>query len=189
MFPLKYLARKGLTSTPVTICCLVAPSHHLNQCCGHIISKIQWQLSEGNFRRDISKPSITKINFKVTCLIFHSQLPVANEIRGKCKATLIARFMGPTWGPSGADGTQVGPMLAPWTLLSGQLHELCCDEWHICVSQLVETSLTPSGEHILFCHFVATGFPKSYLNVRKLHRILAPSFLSSVIFILGNSCQ
>ena len=35
------------------------------------------------------------------------------------KATLIARFMGPTWGPSGADRTQVGPMLAPWTLLSG----------------------------------------------------------------------
>ena len=35
------------------------------------------------------------------------------------KHTLIARFMGPTWGPSGADRTQVGPMLAPWTLLSG----------------------------------------------------------------------
>ena len=32
---------------------------------------------------------------------------------------LIARFVGPTWGPSGADRTQVGPMLAPWTLLSG----------------------------------------------------------------------
>ena len=32
---------------------------------------------------------------------------------------LIARFMGPTWGPSGADRTQVGPMLAAWTLLSG----------------------------------------------------------------------
>ena len=32
---------------------------------------------------------------------------------------LITRFMGPTWGPSGADKTQVGPMLAPWTLLSG----------------------------------------------------------------------
>ena len=31
----------------------------------------------------------------------------------------IARFLGPTWGPSGADRTQVGPMLAPWTLLSG----------------------------------------------------------------------
>ena len=28
-------------------------------------------------------------------------------------------LMGPTWGPSGADRTQVGPMLAPWTLLLG----------------------------------------------------------------------
>ena len=32
---------------------------------------------------------------------------------------LIGRFIGPAWGPSGADRTQVGPMLAPWTLLSG----------------------------------------------------------------------
>ena len=35
--------------------------------------------------------------------------------------SLIARFMGPTWGPSGADRTQVGPTLAPWTLLFGIL--------------------------------------------------------------------
>ena len=35
--------------------------------------------------------------------------------------TLIARFIGPTWGPSGAGRTQMGPMLAPWTLLSGEL--------------------------------------------------------------------
>ena len=33
--------------------------------------------------------------------------------------TVIARFMGQTWGPSGADRSQVGPILAPWTLLSG----------------------------------------------------------------------
>ena len=38
--------------------------------------------------------------------------------------TLIARFMGPTWGPSGADRTQVGAMLAPWTLLSGHPQSL-----------------------------------------------------------------
>ena len=39
---------------------------------------------------------------------------------GECwGATLIARFMGPTWGPPGDDRTQVGPMLAPWALLSG----------------------------------------------------------------------
>ena len=40
--------------------------------------------------------------------------------------TLIARFMGPTRGPSGADRTQVGPMLGPWTLLSGNT---CKDEF------------------------------------------------------------
>ena len=34
------------------------------------------------------------------------------------RLSLIARFMEPTWGPSGAGRTQVGPMLAPWTLLS-----------------------------------------------------------------------
>ena len=37
------------------------------------------------------------------------------------KWPLIARFMGPTWGPSGADMTQVGPMLAPWPLLIGTI--------------------------------------------------------------------
>ena len=35
--------------------------------------------------------------------------------------SLIARFMGPTWGPSGSDRIQVGPMLVSWTLLSGEM--------------------------------------------------------------------
>ena len=39
--------------------------------------------------------------------------------RGCWRSALIARFMGPPWGPPGVDRTQVGPMLAPWTLLSG----------------------------------------------------------------------
>ena len=34
--------------------------------------------------------------------------------------TQVASFMRPTWDPSGADRTQVGPMLVPWTLLLGQ---------------------------------------------------------------------
>ena len=38
--------------------------------------------------------------------------------------TLIARFLEPTWGPSGDDIIQVGPMLAPWTLLSRNKHSL-----------------------------------------------------------------
>ena len=42
--------------------------------------------------------------------------------------TRIAKFMGPTWGPSGSCRSQMGPMLASWTLLSGY----CClkkDPW------------------------------------------------------------
>ena len=34
-------------------CCLMAPSHYLNQCC-LIISKVQWHSSEGNFTSDSS---------------------------------------------------------------------------------------------------------------------------------------
>ena len=34
----------------------------------------------------------------------------------------FAKVHGATWGPSGADRTQVGPMLAPWTLLSGNCY-------------------------------------------------------------------
>ena len=41
------------------------------------------------------------------------------------KAPQIAKSMGPTWGPSGADRTQMGPMLAPWTLLSGTPWSYC----------------------------------------------------------------
>ena len=46
------------------------------------------------------------------------------------RTTLITRFMGPTWGPPGADRTQVGPMLAPWISLSGKgfiLHRNQCN--------------------------------------------------------------
>ena len=33
--------------------------------------------------------------------------------------TQIAKFMGPTWGPPGSCQPQMGPMLAPWTWISG----------------------------------------------------------------------
>ena len=33
--------------------------------------------------------------------------------------TQIAKFMWPTWGPPGSCRPQMGPMLDPWTLLSG----------------------------------------------------------------------
>ena len=35
------------------------------------------------------------------------------------KTSQIAKFMAPTWDPPGSCRAQMGPMLAPWTLLSG----------------------------------------------------------------------
>ena len=45
---------------------------------------------------------------------------------------LIAKSMGPTWGPPGSCRPHMGPMLAPWTLLSGEhiLWELPWGECH-----------------------------------------------------------
>ena len=37
------------------------------------------------------------------------------------RASQIAKFIGPTWGPPGSCRPQMGLMLSPWTLLSGQL--------------------------------------------------------------------
>ena len=41
-------------------------------------------------------------------------------------ASQIAKFTGPTWGPTGSSWSQMGPMLAPWTLLSGLSCALPC---------------------------------------------------------------
>ena len=40
--------------------------------------------------------------------------------------TLLAKFMGPTWVPSGADRTQVGPMLAPGYTGTESCHHCAC---------------------------------------------------------------
>ena len=54
--------------------------------------------------------------YSVQCsMTFHTLLQWLKQ-----NTTSLARFVGPTLGPSGADRTQVGPMLVPWTLLSGK---------------------------------------------------------------------
>ena len=46
--------------------------------------------------------------------ILHNTLYHLGIIRSQ-----IAKLMGPIWGASGSCRPQMGPMLAPWTLLSG----------------------------------------------------------------------
>ena len=66
--------------------------------------------------------------------------------------SLIARFIGPTWGPSGADRTQVGPMLAPWTLLSGMWHRLgvSCFVVVICCHLISQNKTRSNGPNSYF---------------------------------------
>ena len=50
-----------------------------------------------------------------------SYCTICNKLRAPMNHSQIARFMGPTWGPPGSCRPQMGPILAPWTLLWGSL--------------------------------------------------------------------
>ena len=59
---------------------------------------------------------------------FHWIIYICKTLRPICRIRQmksmyiqIAKFMGPAWGPHGSCRPQMGPMLAPWTLLAGQV--------------------------------------------------------------------
>ena len=80
--------------------CLEVPSHH------HYLNGVSRILSCR------SVPLVTQ--------------PRLSEYPGNSRTSLIVRFMGPTWGPLGADRAHMGPMVATWTLLSGMVN-YCCE--------------------------------------------------------------
>ena len=55
------------------------------------------------------------------CCIYLSRMPSCQNYHLDIHLTQITKFMRPSWGPSGSCRPQVGPMLAPWTLLSGKI--------------------------------------------------------------------
>ena len=69
------------TLAQVMACCLMAPSHYLNQC-WRIISEVYWH--SGNqlmtISQEMPQPSITKISLKNTYQKFHSNLPGGTEL-------------------------------------------------------------------------------------------------------------
>ena len=69
--------KTGSTLAQVKACCLMAPSHYLNQC-WLIISEVQWHIRAISL--EMSQPSITEICLKITCLKCHSNFPGANEL-------------------------------------------------------------------------------------------------------------
>ena len=75
------------------------------------------------------------------------------------KQSLLARLMGPAWGPPGPDGTLVGPVLAPWTLLSGVV------KWTpILTTVIIHFEHFSTFEHIL-THSVSIWVPM-FLSIK-----------------------
>ena len=70
-----------------------------------------------------------------TCLAYTRHIKKISDFWKKNqyldRTAQIARFMGPTWGPSGSCRPQMGPMLAPWTLLSGMVGWSISNWWQI----------------------------------------------------------
>ena len=92
---------------------------------------------------------------KVQCRIF------SESSRIHSLWTQIAKFMGPTWGPPGSCRPQVGPMLPPWTLLSGKLHQL---------NPLINDQLSPAVYNFVptVMKFMTCWERRSLLQVTKL---------------------
>ena len=62
--------------------------------------------------------------FNVTVLCYGLiQTCLCEKILYPHPITQIAKLMGPTRGPPGSCRSQMGPMLAPWTLLSGKIYK------------------------------------------------------------------
>ena len=56
----------------------------------------------------------------------------------------IAKFTGPTWGPPGSCQPQMGPMLVPWTLLSGGMYGIvtsAVNVWSTCLVYLMAVNV------------------------------------------------
>ena len=96
--------------------------------------------------------------------------------------------MGPTWGPPGSCRPQMGPMLAPWTLLLGLL----------LLVHGPEQILVPSGwaklgnvfrVHICPVHYLSHDRPLNSAAFMWLSPILTILFLKNNIFVFFNDFQ
>ena len=69
-----------------------------------------------------------KCSFTPTLTYWDWIIPVQHSQYHECSQ--IAKFMGPTWGHHGSCRPQMGPVLAPWTLLSGLMPWLLASPGH-----------------------------------------------------------
>ena len=92
---------------------LINSTHIIQKYCtgtGEIIRLPQWQQSNHEIWVSINQ---------LQNLDIPQQMKTAVNFHGSTVGTQIARFIGPTWDLPGSCRLQMGPMLVPWTLLSG----------------------------------------------------------------------
>ena len=122
--------------------------------------------------------------FNFTSVLYDTLVHLGGSVG--CRAwimSLVARFRGPAWGPSGADRTQVGPMLAPWTLLSGVISLALSVEYPhpIFRSDILKSCF------IEICNFISQNLHvRMYLHYMKHSIILTLTNIGYVIFCSHN---
>ena len=107
----------------------------------------------------------------------------------------IARFMGPAWGLPGADRTQVGPMFAPWTLLSGVICDIQLPSWrewsgsshlhhisHYYILNFIESVIQQKVRYKQDIHLLVLLIFWLYTQERK-------HFVINLILIATNCCK
>ena len=109
--------------------CVALPSSKPNMGVGSMIymaKKIHRMWYSGNTKsgkQEFTSPKHMEV-WKVTSLysLCIDKGPLLlSDSKSSPTHTQIAIFIGPTWGPTGADRTQVGPMLVPWTISGYQV--------------------------------------------------------------------
>ena len=83
--------------------------------------------------------SIFKLIF--VTYVNHIYKPVPLSYSSVCTTEVwsqIAKFMGPTWAPPGSCWPQMGPISAPWSLLSGICHSRISQQPTLCIMEQLE---------------------------------------------------
>ena len=103
-------------------------------------------------------------NLQRSFLLWYWSMIFTNLLWYFSSTPLITRFMGPTWGQSGADRTQVGPMLAPVNIAiwDSLYHSAYLDEILHCIRVY---PYSPKATMVL-CHIRETKM------VQKINRSL-----------------
>ena len=107
--------------------------------------------------------------------------PGASSVKNQ-RDTQIAKFMGPTWGPPGSCRPQMGPMLAPWTLPSGDVTETSLTQTIPVINYPDSTHGKVNVENIILHSFDHSNVPHvtPYIQIQRdtaIFRYLILQFL------------